>query len=146
MYLFQNFELSPQDSKMKSFIRPVATIIIVLAAPLILAGCFHKAPISHIASDISLIIPNQTTKQEILSYMGYPAQKKAVSADEEEWLYYQANNSFLRKTPLVGGKLGQTQYDMAIIRFSDDVVTSSQFRDLTEEEFKQLGISESAPE
>jgi len=120
------------------------TLVITLA--LNLSSCASKEPVCHIASDISLIIPNQTSKAEILSYLGPPAQKKSLPNNEEEWLYFQSYNSLLRTVPLVGKKMGDCQFDLAIIKFKGDIVSSSQYRDLTEAEFKQLGVPEIAPE
>lgn len=126
---------------MKRLICSVFTFTIIL----MLGGCFNKAPVCHIASDISLIIPNQTTKQEILAYLGPPAQKRSVADNQEEWLYFQPYDSILRKTPFIGKKMGECEYDMATILFTNDVVSSRQYRDLSEAEFKQLGIPDSVP-
>ena len=130
---------------MKRLRRFIAIYTIMLTLPFALSGCFNKAPVCHIASDISLIIPNQTKQEEILSYLGIPAKKRTISDEEEEWLYFQPYDSFMRKMPYVGKKIGDCEYDMAIIRFKNEIVTSSQYRDLSEAEFKQLGIPESAP-
>lgn len=127
---------------MKLF-RTTATILFLLVITTILPGCFYKTPVRHIASEISLVVPNQTSQRELISYMGLPNEKKSISETEEEWLYFQVNKSFLRKTPLLGKKFGVEDYDVAIIRIKDNIVTSSQYRSLSEDEFKQLGITAS---
>jgi len=131
---------------MKRLIWTFIGLSLAITLSLNLGGCGSKEPVCHIASDISLIIPNQTSKAEILSYLGPPAKKRSLQDDEEEWLYFQSYNSLMRTMPLVGKKMGDCQFDLAIIRFKGDIVSSSQYRDLTEAEFKQLGVPEIAPE
>ena len=129
---------------MKPFQRHFIYIFLIIFPAMVLSGCFHSSPVRHLTSEISLVVPNQTTQEELISFMGFPEKKRTVSDTEEEWLYYQTNKSLLRKTPLVGNKFGQENYDVAIIRFDKSIVTSCQYRSLTEHEFKQLGITESA--
>lgn len=110
----------------------------------LLPGCSHNSAVRHIASETGLTIPNQTTQKEVLSYMGFPESKKTISENEEQWIYYQANESLMRRTPFFGHKMGQTDYDVAIINFQNQLVTSCQYRSFNEEEFKQLGIPNDA--
>jgi hypothetical protein len=88
--------------------------------------------------------PSQTTQKELISYMGFPEVKRTISATEEEWIYYQANRSLLRRAPLLGDKMGNVDYDVAIIRLKDGIVTSSQYRSFSEEEFEKLGLTSDA--
>ena len=76
--------------------------------------------------------------------MGFPELKRTLSENEEEWIYYQENKSFMRRSPLLGNKMGAADYDVAIITLRDEIVTSSQYRSFTEEEFKKLGIKTNA--
>jgi hypothetical protein len=125
-------------------LRTAVIWISLLACGTFMVGCSSKSPIRHLPSDISLAVPNQTTQKEVVSFMGFPDAKKIISQNEEEWIYYQANKSLLRRTPLLGDKMGATDYDVAIITFRDKIVTSSQYRSFTEEEFKHLGITNDA--
>jgi len=132
-----------QETDMKQFIKLFLTILLGLSTALFISACGSEEPVCHIASDIDLIIPNQTTKKEITSFLGPPAKIRKVADDEEEWLYFQSYDSFMRKVPLIGEEVGKCQFDVAIIHFRGDLVTSSQYRDLTEDEFEQLGVPKS---
>ena len=116
----------------------------LLACGTFLFGCAYKKPVRHIASEIGLITPNKTTQKELISYMGLPEVKRTLSEKEEEWIYYQENKSFLRRSPLLGNKMGAADYDVAIITLRDEIVTSSQYRSFTEDEFEKLGIKTDA--
>lgn len=127
-----------------SLFRQSVIYISLLVCGVLLSGCFYKSSIRHIASEVGLAVPNKTTQQELISFMGFPETKRTISENEEEWIYYQANNSLLRRSPLIGDKVGQTDYDVAIITFRDKIVTSSQYRSFTEEEFNKSGIANNA--
>ncbi len=109
-----------------------------------LFGCSSKNHVRHITSEIGLVTPNKTTQKELVSFMGFPELKRTISESEEEWIYYQENKSFLRHTPFLGHKMGEADYDVAIITFRDEMVISSQYRSFTEEEFEKLGIAKDA--
>jgi hypothetical protein len=129
---------------MKYFFRAISYLLLLVFSSMLMTGCFYKQPVRHLTSEVSLVVPHQSTQKEIISFMGFPEKKRKISETEEEWLYFQTNKSLLRRTPLLGTKIGYEEYDVAIIRFSNAIVTSSQYRSLTQEEFKQLGIAESA--
>jgi len=100
-------------------LKRLVSLLFLLILSLSLSGCLHKRPVRHLASDVSLIILNQTSQKEILTIMGYPEKKKSIDESQEEWLFYQINKSFWRRTPLIGKKIGQADYDVAIIKFKD---------------------------
>ena len=104
------------------------------------SGCSSRSYVQHLASDAILIVPHQSTQKEIVSLLGQPEQRKKLSDGAEEWIYFQTKQSFLRKTPYIGKKFGHEAYDLVIIHFKGDLVTSSTYRLLTEEEFKASGI------
>lgn len=109
---------------------------------LALAGCSSR-PVRHLSSDVCLIVPNISTKQEVLSYIGPPDQRRTTSEGAEVWHYYQSNKSLLRKTPYVGDKLGQEDFDLVTVTFIGDRVLTCVYRSLSEEEFEKTGIYES---
>lgn len=128
---------------MTQFRKSLSCILILLCGTII-SGCFYKNQIRHLASDVGLITPNATTQKEVISFMGFPEVKKAISDTEEEWTYYQENQSLMRRAPLFGRKMGQADYDVAIITFKNQIAISSQYRSFTEEEFHKLGIADNA--
>ena len=99
-------------------------------------GCFYSGVVRHLASDVSLVVPDNTTQSEVLSYMGSPQLKYRLSAAEEKWIYYQAKKSFLRKMPLLGSGLGTEKYNVVIIIFDNQTVKSREYREFPEDEFK----------
>lgn len=78
--------------------------------------------------------------------MGFPDAKKTGEDGVEEWVYFQGNKSLMRRSPVLGEKMGQIDYDVAIITFQDKIVKESKYRAFTEEEFKQLGIPANDPQ
>lgn len=104
------------------------------------AGCASKEYVRHLASDASLIKPQQTTKPEVQAYLGPPDKKQSIVNGGEEWTYFQNNKSLLRKTPYIGQKLGSEQYDVMIVVFRGEVVDNCQYRMLTDMEFKESHI------
>lgn len=104
------------------------------------AGCTSKEYVRHLASDACLITPQQTTKQQLKSYLGPPDKKTALPGGGEEWRYFQQNKSLLRKTPYVGQKLGEEHYDVMVVVFHGEVVDTCQYRMFTDEEFKESHI------
>ncbi len=103
----------------------------------VLTGCFRHEPVRHLAAEAALITPHQTTKQEVLSYLGEPEERQSVSENREVWIYYQADKSLLRKTPLVGNKMGNLEYDVLNVSFTGDVADNCVYRRLDEETFRQ---------
>jgi hypothetical protein len=112
--------------------------MLILLLALVLPAC-HRQPVRHFSSDVSLLLPGSTTKQEVLSSWGAPEQRQ-LEENGETWIYYQANKSFLRKAPLLGGKMGREQYDVAIITFQGEVVRNCTYRSFDEHEFERTGI------
>jgi hypothetical protein len=115
--------------------------MVILVVSLALAGCYRQ-PVRHLSSDVSLLQPGSTTKQEVLTYLGPPDQRRPDSREGEIWIYHQSKKSFLRKTPLVGRKVGRQQYDVAIITFRGEVVHASTYRSFDEQEFEEAGIGQ----
>ena len=111
-------------------------LIIVFGLLFLLAGCFHRKPVQHLAADACLITPKLTTRQDVLNYLGEPAESLKHEDGSEEWIYYQANKSLLRKTPYVGDKLGSEEYDILHIIFNGDIVQTCIYRNLPEKEFQ----------
>lgn len=103
-------------------------------------SCTSKEYVRHLASDACLITPQQSTKENINAYLGPPDKKQALADGGEEWIYFQRNQSLLRKTPYVGGKLGSENYDVMVIFFRGEIVDACQYRMFTKEEFEKAHI------
>jgi len=116
-----------------------------LVCCLFTVGCSSGKYVRHLASDACLVTPQQTTKKEVLSYMGTPDNKKA-GANGEEWIYYQRHKSLLRKTPYIGDKIGSENYEAMIIAFDGDIVKSCTYRTYDEQKFKNSKLQKNNPE
>ena len=55
-----------------------------------LYGCFNSKPVRHLSSDVCLLIPNMTTKEEVLRLIGQPNQRLTSQQGQETWYYYNA--------------------------------------------------------
>jgi len=115
---------------------PVAAIFL-----LTLSGCFFsREPVRHLASDVCLITPDLTQKQ-VLDILGPPNhQKHNPEEGGETWIYYEVKKSVLRKTPYIGDRLGNEDYELITISFVGGQVRTCAYRALKEGEFKALGI------
>lgn len=107
------------------------------------SGCFYHDPVRHLSSDICLITPNLTQK-EVLATLGAPDEKQKEEQGEI-WIYREVKQSFLRKTPYVGDKLGSENYDVVTIHFIGDTVSACLYRAYNEEELKKSGVTISGP-
>ena len=110
------------------------TFILLIIAPA-LVSCSSGHYVRHLASDACLVTPQQSTKQDVMSYLG-PPDNRQTGVDGERWIYYQRHESMLRKTPYIGDKLGYENYDVVIITFKGDLAKSCTYRMFNQQEFK----------
>jgi len=103
------------------------------------AGCAKKN-VRHLASDVCLVTPERTSKEQVLSYLGQPDEQYEMVDGTETWIYYDVKKTALRDTPYIGDKLGDKKYEMVKVTFDGQVVKSSVYRLLTEEEYEEGGL------
>jgi hypothetical protein len=141
----ERHENHPVQENMSMAISPFSRkILMVLLLGLLLAGC-HRQPVRHLSSDVCLLLPGQTTRQEVLAYLGSPDQRRLDTRERETWIYYQANKSLLRKAPYLGEKLGDEQYDVVTVTFEGDLVRTCAYRSFDKDEFIQAGLAGGEP-
>jgi outer membrane protein assembly factor BamE (lipoprotein component of BamABCDE complex) len=104
-----------------------------------IAGCAKKN-VRHLASDVCLINPEKTTKEQVLTYLGQPDEQYEMAEGGETWFYYDAKKTALRKTPYIGNKIGEQKYETVKVVFQGDIVQTCLYRLLTEEEFEEGGL------
>lgn len=104
---------------------------------LVLTGCSGTLPVRHLSSDVCLVMPESTTKAEVLSFLGDPDQRRPDADGNETWYYYKKNETFLRKMPLVGEKLGKSDYETVTVSFVGEQVRTCVYRQLDQEEFNE---------
>lgn len=108
---------------------------------ILIFGCSSKMPVRHLTSDICMIVPENNSKNEVLTKLGKPDIIKNESTSNEMWFYFQVHKSFTKKIPLVGRKFGHEEYDLVSITFNDNQVQKCIYRSLSKEEiFNKYGI------
>lgn len=117
----------------------IVIAFMLLAVAVLTAGCMKGEPVRHLASEVCLIAPEKTSKQEVITYLGMPDEIQQMADKDEVWVYYQVERSLLRKTPYIGDQLGYEQYDVVTVTFIGDMVATCVYRVLSEEEFKAGG-------
>ena len=122
---------------------PFRFVVCLCLLGLVASGCFYHEPVRHLSSDICLITPNLTQK-EVLATLGPPDQK-LKGEQGEIWVYREVKQSFLRKTPYIGEKLGSENYDVVTITFAGETVSTCLYRAYNEEELKKSGVAISGP-
>ena len=115
------------------------SLVILAALFMGLAGCAKKN-VRHLASDVCLVTPEQTTKEQVLSYLGQPDEQYEMAEGGEIWIYYDVRKDILRNTPYVGDRIGEQKYEMVKVQFGEDIVKTCIYRLLTEEEFQEGGL------
>lgn len=106
-----------------------------------LAGCAKKS-VRHLASDVCLITPEVSTKEQVLTYLGQPDEQYEMADGTETWFYYEVRKSLLNNTPYVGDKIGDKKYETVKVTFTGEVVQTSLYRSMSEEEFQEGRVTE----
>ena len=102
-------------------------VISLLVSLLLLGGCYTK-PVRHLASDAALIKPGQSTRQDVLRYLGEPNGHRTVSPGVEEYVYYEHQKGTLGKMPVVGSWIDPEGYEMILVTINNNLVTNCEFR------------------
>ena len=108
-------------------------ILVGLSVLLLLGGCYSK-PVRHLASDASLIKAGESTRQDVLRYLGEPNGHRTVSPGVEEFVYYEDQRGTIQRTPLIGTYLGTEGNEMLLLTLTGDLVTDSVFRTFKKDE------------
>lgn len=108
-------------------------ILAGLAAVCLLCGCYSK-PVRHLASDASLIRAGESTRQDVLRYLGEPNGRRTVAPGVEEFVYYEEQRGMVQRMPFVGTFMGTEGHEMLLLTLSGDMVTDSVFRTFKEDE------------
>jgi len=83
-------------------------------------------------------MPESTTRQEVISFLGEPDQKITNAEKSEVWLYLKVNKSYSKKLPLLGAKLGDQNYETVTVTFDGDLVKTCLYRQFDEVEFEKF--------
>ena len=113
--------------------------LIILGLTLLLAvgGCYNK-PVRHLASDASLIKAGESTRKDVLQYLGEPDGHRNVGPGVEEFMYHEDKRTLIQRQPLVGSMLNAEGYETLIITLTGDLVTGSEFRTFKKGEMERF--------
>jgi hypothetical protein len=117
----------------KLYVMAVALCVTLLLG---MTGC-EKKNVRHLASDVCLVSPEKTTKEQVLTYLGQPDEQYEMADGSETWIYYDVQKTALSDTPYFGDKIGDKKYETVKVTFRGDIVQTSVYRLLTEEEFEE---------
>jgi len=102
-------------------------LICLFASLFLLGGCYTKQ-VRHLASDAALIKPGQSTRQDVLRYLGEPNGHRTISPGVEEYVYYEDRKGALGTMPVVGSWIDPKGYEMILVTLDGDLVTGCEFR------------------
>ena len=119
----------------------VIAVALCLSFLISTAGCARKS-VRHLASDVGMISPGTSTKQEVVNYLGQPNAEYKMTEAGLLWVYYEAKKTMLRDTPYIGGKIGEETYEVVKVTFNGDIVQTVGYRTMREEDFKETGLAE----
>ena len=119
----------------------IVAVALCLSLMLGTAGCARKN-VRHLASDVGLITPGTSTKQDVVNYLGQPNSEYKMPDGGLLWVYYETKKTVLRDTPYIGGKIGEETYEVVKVTFNGDIVQTIGYRSMSEEDFKETGLAE----
>ncbi|MFT5697191.1 MAG: hypothetical protein ACI8ZB_000039 [Desulforhopalus sp.] len=99
---------------------------ILLLTAFFLSGCYIT-PVRHLAADIALVQVGQSTREDVLIFLGDPDEQQVISAGVEKWLYTQTKKSTVEKTPFLGKYLGVPEVNLVVITFTNGIVSDTAF-------------------
>jgi hypothetical protein len=102
----------------------------------LLNGCATSQPVRHLSSDVCLVMPDSTTKAEVLSFLGEPDLRQSRPNGDETWFYFKKNESFIKKLPILGQEFGESNYETVTVSFVGEQVRTCTYRQLKPEEFQ----------
>ena len=114
----------------------VMACVLFLSLMVAIAGCSRKN-VRHLTSDVCLVTPEKTTKQEVFNYLGQPDEEYKMPDGRLLWVYNEVKKSMLRETPYIGEKIGKETYEVVKVTFIGDIVESVVYRSMSEEDFKE---------
>ena len=94
---------------------------------LLLTGGCYMTPVRHLAADVALLQVGQSTKEDVLIYLGEPDQQKTNQAGEEIWIYKEENRTMVEKTPYLGKYFGSPEYRQVVVIFKNGIVVHSNY-------------------
>ncbi len=117
----------------KTGVVPARPFLLLLA--LLLTGCYNT-PVKHLASDIALIKVGESTREDVLIFMGEPDEIIEHDNGVVQWLYRDQKDTFLERMPVVGNKMGTPEEIQAVVVFNGNIVKSREYTSSDEDDMK----------
>ena len=116
-------------------------VVLCVALFIGMTGCAKKN-VRHLASDVCLITPEISTKEQVFTYLGQPDEQYEMMDGSETWFYYEVKKDLLNKTPYIGDRIGDKKYETVKVTFAGEIVRTCVYRSLSEEEFQEGRVAE----
>ncbi|MFV0436270.1 MAG: hypothetical protein ACK5PS_02600 [Desulfopila sp.] len=104
---------------MSVILRHVVWALLTVTA---LTGCYNT-PVRHLASDAALIRVGESTRTDVLTYLGEPDEQDVLGKGTEKWIYREYERSVVKDAPLVGKYFGKPDWNQVTVILTDNVVT-----------------------
>lgn len=99
----------------------IRTLICLLLSVSLLSGCYRK-PVRHLASDAALIKAGQSSREDVLTFLGEPDEQIIIQEGVEKWVFKEYENSALKSAPVVGKYFGKPDYGTVTVIIKDNTV------------------------
>lgn len=111
-------------------------LLFLLASSLVTAGGCSFQSVRHLASDAALVKPGESTRNDVLRYLGEPDGRRTVGPGVEEYLYSETRKGQLGKLPLVGRLADPASQEMVVVTLNGEQVVSCEFRLLKKDDLE----------
>jgi hypothetical protein len=97
--------------------------MLLLVSVVLLTGCY-STPVRHLSSDAMLIKVGESTRKDVLTYLGEPDEQEVIAAGVEKWTYREEERSTLKSAPMVGKYFGAHNYGIVTVILKNDIVVA----------------------
>ncbi len=104
----------------------ICTYIALLLIVFTFSGCYNK-PVRHLASDASLLKVGESSREDVLIFLGDPDERQEVAEGVEKWLYRDKEMTLFEKTPLLGKQFGSPDYQRLVVTLVNGIVSKCRY-------------------
>lgn len=97
------------------------SLICLVFVSLAITGCYSK-PVRHLASDAALIKAGESSREDVLTYLGEPDEQEVLAEGVEKWVFREYESSMLKSTPVVGKYFGPPNYGTVTVILKNNIV------------------------
>ncbi|SDO47639.1 hypothetical protein SAMN05660330_00339 [Desulforhopalus singaporensis] len=110
-------------------------ILLLIGMLLALSACYTK-PVRHLGADVSLLSEGESTKEDVLIFLGDPDDQVQLDGNRVKWLYLDKNMSLMEKTPFFGKYVGAPEITQVVVTFNNGVVESIDYSSSDQDELE----------